>query len=313
MPNNQTKKLAQGAMMAVVFALLIAISYYVPALWIITTIISPLPIAWYSASYERSQAISMTIVAIAITFFLGGLLILPLAVVYGVAGLVIGDAIRLKKSKLYLFIATSLAILFTFAIIYLISIRLFNVDFIKDSFELWRESFIQAINLSEQVSGQVVMSKDQIDLTVNIINAIIPAFITIGVALLALTIISINLPLLKRFKINVPKFSQFKSMRLPKAVLWYYLIVLTVTIFINPAVGTPLYVIILNFSVILWVLLTLQGVSFIYFVIDEKQLPKFLKVLTVFFSIPFYSIVLLVGVFDLGFNIRQMIVGKKDK
>ena len=149
MPNNQTKKLAQGAMMAAVFALLIAISYYVPALWIITTIISPLPIAWYSASYERSQAISMTIVAIAITFFLGGLLILPLAVVYGVAGLVIGDAIRLKKSKLYLFIATSLAILFTFAIIYLISIRLFNVDFIKDSFELWRESFIQAINLSE--------------------------------------------------------------------------------------------------------------------------------------------------------------------
>ena len=313
MPNNQTKKLAQGAMMAAVFALLIAISYYVPALWVVTTIISPLPIAWYSASYERSQAISMTIVAIAITFFLGGLLILPLAVVYGVAGLVIGDAIRLKKSKLYLFIATSLAILFTFAIIYLISIRLFDVDFIKDSFELWRESFIQAINLSEQVSGQVVMSKDQIDLTVNIINAIIPAFITIIVALLALTIISINLPLLKRFKINVPKFSQFKSMRLPKAVLWYYLIVLTVTIFINPAVGTPLYVIILNFSVILWVLLTLQGVSFIYFVIDEKELPKFLKVLTAFFSIPFYSIILLVGVFDLGFNIRQMIAGKKDK
>ena len=313
MPNNQTKKLAQGAMMAAVFALLIAISYYVPGLWVVTIIISPLPIAWYSASYERSQAISMTIVAIAITFFLGGLLILPVAIVFGIAGLVIGDAIHLKKSKLYLFIATSLAILFTFAIIYLISIRLFNVDFIKDSFELWRESFIQAINLSEQVSGQVVMSKDQIDLTVNIINAIIPAFITIIVALLALTIISINLPLLKRFKINVPKFSQFKSMRLPKAVLWYYLIVLTVTIFINPAVGTPLYVIILNFSVILWVLLTLQGVSFIYFVIDEKELPKFLKVLTAFFSIPFYSIILLVGVFDLGFNIRQMIVGKKDK
>ena len=313
MPNNQTKKLAQGAMMAAVFALLIAISYYVPALWIITTIISPLPIAWYSASYERSQAISMTIVAIAITFFLGGLLILPVAIVFGIAGLVIGDAIHLKKSKLYLFIATSLAILFTFAIIYLISIRLFNVDFIKDSFELWRESFIQAINLSEQVSGQVAMSKDQLDLTLNMLSAIIPASITISVALLALAIISINLPLLKRFKINVPKFSQFKSMRLPKAVLWYYLIVLTVTIFINPAVGTPLYVIILNFSVILWVLLTLQGVSFIYFVIDEKELPKFLKVLTAFFSVPFYSVVLLVGVFDLGFNIRQMIVGKKDK
>ena len=76
MPNNQTKKLAQGAMMAAVFAVLIAIGYYVPVLLVVTTLIAPLPIAWYSASYERSQAISMTIVAIAITFFLGGLLIL---------------------------------------------------------------------------------------------------------------------------------------------------------------------------------------------------------------------------------------------
>ena len=69
----------------------------------------------------------------------------------------------------------------------------------------------------------------------------------------------------------------------------------------------------MRISIILWILLTLQGVSFIYFVIDEKELPKFLKVLTTFFSVPFYSVVLLVGVFDLGFNIRQMIVGKKDK
>ena len=313
MPNNQTKKLAHGAMMAAVFAVLIAIGYYVPVVWVVSILISPLPIAWYSASYERSQAISMTIIAVAITFFLGGLLILPKAIVFGVAGLVIGDAIRLKKSKLYLFIATSLAILFTFAIIYLISIRLFNVDFIKDSFELWKESFIQGVNLSEQVSGQVAITKDQLDLTINLFNAIIPALITISVSLFALAIISINLPILKRFKINVPKFSQFKSMRLPKAVLWYYLIVLIITMFINPAIGTPLYVIILNFSVILWVLLTLQGVSFIYFIIDGKKLPKFLKVLTAFFSVPFYSIVLLVGVLDLGFNIRQMIVGKKDK
>ena len=258
MPNNQSKQLAQGAMMVAIFAILIAIGLFVPVISIVALAIAPLPIAWYSASFERSQAILMTVVAIVITFFFGGLLILPSAILFGIAGLVIGDAIRLKKSKLFLFISTSIALLITLSIMYVISIRLLEVNIIKDSFDLMRESYIQGIEMTEELTGQVVMTKEQLNEAFNILNTIIPASITIGVALLALALISINLPLLKRFKIDVPKFQQFKYMRLPKAVLWYYLIVLTITMFINPAVGTPLYVIILNFSLILWVLLTLQ-------------------------------------------------------
>lgn len=313
MPNNQSKQLAQGAMMVAIFAVLVAIGNFVPVISIVALAIAPLPIAWYSASFERSQAVLMTIVSILITFFFGGLLILPTAILFGIAGLVIGDAIRLKKSKLYLFISTSIALLITLSIMYVISIRLLEVNIINDSFELMRESYIQGIDMTEKLTGQVVITEEQLNEVFNVLSTIIPASITIAVALLALALISINLPLLKRFKLDVPKFSQFKSMRLPKAVLWYYLIVLIVTIFVNPEVGTPLYVITLNFSVVLWVLLTLQGVSFVYFLIDEKELPKFLKVLTAFFSVPFYSIVLLIGVFDLGFDIRQIITAKKDK
>ena len=313
MPTNQSKQLAQGAMMVVIFAVLIAIGRFVPVISIVALAIAPLPIAWYSASFERSQAILITVVAIVITFFFGGLLILPSAILFGIAGLVIGDAIRLKKSKLYLFISTSIALLITLSIMYVISIRLLEVNIIKDLFELMRESYVQGFDMTEKLTGQVVITKEQLNEAFNVLNTIIPAVVTISVALLALALISINLPLLKRFKSDVPKFPEFKYMRLPKAVLWYYLIVLIVTIFINPEVGTTLYVITLNFSVVLWVLLTLQGVSFIYFLIDEKKLPRFLKVLTAFFSVPFYSIVLLIGVFDLGFDIRQFITAKKDK
>ena len=313
MPNNQSKQLAQGAMVVAIFAVLIAISYYVPVIRIVTFAIAPLPIALYSTSVERSQAVLTTIIAIVFTFFFGGFLIIPLAIVLGVAGLVIGDAIRLKKSKLYVLISTSIALLLTLSFMYVITIRLLEVDIIKRAFELMRESYMELLEVSEQATGQGVMTKEQLNETFNIINTVIPASITILVVLLALALISINLPLLKRFKIDVPKFSQFKSMRLPKAVLWYYLIVLVITIFVNPEVGTTLYVIVLNFSVVLWVLLTLQGLSFIYFLIEEKNLPKFLKVLAAFFSVPFYSVVLLIGVLDLGFDIRQFMTANKDK
>ena len=312
MPNNRSKQLAQGAMVVAIFAVLIAISYYVPIIRIVTFAVAPFPIAWYSTSVERSQAVLLTIIAIVFTFFFGGLFIIPLAIVLGIVGLVIGDAIRLKKSKLYLLISTSITLLFTLSFMYVISLKLLEVDVIKRSFELMRESYMQIFEMSEQVTGQVSTTKEQLNEAFNMLNTIIPASITITVVLLALALISINFAILKRFKIDVPKFSQFKSMRLPKAVLWYYLIVLVITIFVNPDVGTTLYVIILNFSVVLWVLLTLQGLSFIYFLIDKKNLPKFLKVLAAFFSVPFYSFVLLIGVLDLGFDIRQFMTTKKD-
>ncbi len=63
MPNNQTKGLAQGAMMIAIFAVLIAISLYVPLVSIVATFFAPLPLAWYSANYDRNQSIFVAILA----------------------------------------------------------------------------------------------------------------------------------------------------------------------------------------------------------------------------------------------------------
>lgn len=142
---------------------------------------------------------------------------------------------------------------------------------------------------------------------------LIPASITIAVFFFSFIIISLNLPMLKRLGVNVPKFSAFKNMRLPKAVLWYYLIVLTINLFISPESGTALYVICLNFSLILWFLLTLQGISLIHFILDAYGSPKFLKVLATIMAIPLYSFFVLIGIVDLGFDIRSIIKGKIQK
>ena len=108
MPNNQTKGLAQGAMMIALFTVLIAITFYVPLVSMITMLFAPLPLAWYSATYDRKASIFVAIIACIISFFIGGLIILPLSFIFAAAGVAIGDALRLKKSKIYLFISTGL-------------------------------------------------------------------------------------------------------------------------------------------------------------------------------------------------------------
>ena len=310
MPNNSTKKFAHGSMMIAIFAVLVAIAFYAPIISIIAAAFAPLPIAWYAATYNRKSSIAVAMIAMCITFFFGGLLIVPFALIFAAVGFAIGDALRTKASKLYLFISTSITLLVTFAVQYLISLRLFEVDFIKDSLEMMRISYEKSLELAVSLSGQEMMTKEDLASMFDLLNTMIPATVTVSAFMLAFILISVNLPLLKRFKVDVPKFNAFKHMRLPKAVLWYYFIVLCITLFWRPEMDTVAYMIVMNVSLILWMLLILQGLSLAFYALDAFKTPKFLKVMTIIFAIPLYSVFIFIGILDLGFNIRGFIESK---
>ncbi|KGR91868.1 membrane protein [Ureibacillus massiliensis 4400831 = CIP 108448 = CCUG 49529] len=315
MPNNQTKALAHGAMMIALFGVIMLIILYVPLLSLIATIFAPLPIAWYSANYNRTMSIFVALLACVITFIFGGLLVIPAALIFSAMGLVIGINIQLKKSKLFLLMTTGLTMLLAFAVLYVVSLQLFGIDFIKDSIEFTRTSYDSYLELTKTLTGQTPPVKmEDLELMFAMIESTIPAAVTLGAFGFAFLIISVNLPILKRLKVDVPKFSAFKDLRMPKSILWYYLIVLTINLFVRPEIGTTLYVIILNFSMILWVLLTIQGLSFIHYFLDKKfKLSNFVKVLVTIMAIPIYSFVILIGIFDLGFNIRSLVKDKIQK
>lgn len=313
MPNNKTKGLVQGAMMVAIFTILLAITVNVPIISIVASLFAPLPIAWYSATYARKMSILVTVVAVLLSFFIGGILIAPIALVLAAAGFVIGDGLRLKKSKIYLFISTSVVLLCTFAVEYLISLRLFEFDLIQDSLKMMKESYMASLEFVESTTGQSPLTDEALAEMFSMVEMTIPASVTMAMMFLSIIFITVNFPLLKRFGIEVPKFAAFKNLRLPRAVLWYYLIVLSINLFVRPEMGTTLHMIMLNISMILWVLLTIQGLAFIFYVLDVYQSPPFLKVVTVFMAIPLYSFVILIGILDLGFNMREYINNKTQK
>ena len=315
MQNNQSRKLAHGAMMAALFTVLMAIVFYVPMANIIAMIFAPLPIIWYSATYDRKSSLLMALIAIAITFFIGGLLILPGSLIFAAAGITIGDALFNKKSKIYMFLSTSIVLLITFAIQYVVSVKFFGIDFIRESLDLMRTSYIESIKMAEKISGQTTPQEmlDNLNRMLDTLEMTIPASITLAVLLSSLLFITVNLPLLKRFKVDIPKFAKFSELRLPRAVLWYYLIALSINLFVKPEANSTLAMVMINISLILWVLLTVQGISFIHFALDAFKQPKFLKVISTLIAIPFYSFVILIGIIDLGFNARDYIRLKSQK
>ncbi len=313
MPNNQTKAMTQGAMMIALFLILVALAFYVPLVNLIAFLVAPLPLAWYSATYSRGLSIGVGLVAIAASIFIGNLLIIPLALILAIVGLVIGDCLREKKSKIYLLMATGTAILITFALQFVLLVRFFDVNFIEESMQLARDTYEQSLEYSASLMGGEVQMEEQMKQMFDTMEMALPASITLSVFALAFFMVLVILPILKRLRVEVPKFSPFRDMRLPRAILWYYLIVLSINLFVQPEFGSTFYVVMLNCWMVLGVLLTLQGISFIHFVIDAFHYPAFLKVLATIFAIPMYNFIVLLGIIDLGFNLREWVKVKSEK
>lgn len=309
MQNNQTRALTQGAIMLALFLVLFSIAMYIPLIMLPAFMIAPLPIAWYSANFERKQAILVGVLGVFSGFLMGGLLGPFLALILVAAGIVIGDGIREKKSKLQVFLATGVSILITFALLFVVMTNLLKVNFITEGLEMMETAYTESAKMvAEQTGGE--FSLETLNETFNYMEMMIPSSITLSVFLFSFIMVSIAYTLFNRLGMDVQKFGKFSSLRMPKAILWYYLIVLMVNLFVRPEEGSNLEMIMLNFSVVLWVLLTIQGVAFLFYAIEAFNYPKLLKVLAVLISFPMYSFVLLIGIIDLGFNIREYVDGK---
>ncbi|MEK5234069.1 YybS family protein [Lysinibacillus sp. FSL K6-0232] len=310
MPNNQTKALVQGSMMVAIFTILMLISAYVPFIFIVALLFAPLPIAWYSANYKRSASILVAVVGCILTTITSGITMLPFAFMLGLVGIVMGSAIYQKKSKLYLFLSTGIANLISMAIIYMAYVKIAGIDFISMSLEMVRENYEQSNEFAKNVTGQVAITPEQLEAMFNTIELTMPATITISAFFVAFLIITLNLPALKRLGVDVPKFAPFQNMRLPRSILWYYMIILCINLFMRPEAGSTLDIIVLNVSYVLWMLLILQGISFIHYFIAKKGMPNGVKWVATLLAIPLSSFIILLGIIDLGFDVRSLVKGK---
>ncbi|MGE7948638.1 YybS family protein [Lysinibacillus sp. NPDC093688] len=310
MPNNQTKALVQGSMMVAIFTILMLISAYVPFIFIVGLLFAPLPIAWYSANYKRSSSILVVVVGCILTTLTSGITMLPFAFILALLGMVIGSAINQKKSKLYLFMSSGVSVLLSMAIAYVAYVQFAGINIINMSTDLLRENYEQSNELAKNVTGQVVFQQEQIEAMLKTIELTIPATVTIFAFMAAFIIITLNLPVLKRLGLDVPKFAPFQNMRLPRSILWYYMIVLCINLFMRPEFGSTLDIIVLNVSSILWMLLILQGISFIHYFISKKEMPNVVKWIATLLALPLSSIMILLGIVDLGFDLRSLVKGK---
>lgn len=293
--------------MAAMFTVLLAVSVYVPILSIATTLFLAVPIAWYSAKYPWKATTLFAAVCLVLTFIIGGLLSLPLALTHIPLGVMIGYSIYSKKSKLFMFMGSSIVVLISLMLQYIASIVLLGINILEEFMTAVRVSYeqtgvmLERFGASDESTEQYNQMVDQLLFAM---ENLMPTLLVLAVFATVWLLLILILPVLKRFGTEVPKFPPFRDMKLPKSVLWYYLIVLLVMLLSDLQPGTMPYMIFINASALLQILLFLQGVSFYHFYIKQEGWPKWVTVIVTILALPLQSFTSIVGLVDLGFDIR---------
>lgn len=307
MMQDQSQKLTYGAMMIALFTIFLAGTVYIPILGSIMMIFIPLPIILYRLRYERSSTFFVIIAGSIFSLIVGGILLVPFALIFGLLGFIIAESVLLGKSKLYTFMATGLFLIVTGVLLYLIFALFFGINAIDSLMMMLKESETQ-FKASLENFGALPQSYDAIvEETFSMYRSGIPAGFILSVYILTFIMVIPNFEVLRRLGHQVPKFPPFREMKLPVITIFIYGLIILLPYMMDMKPESSAYLLYVNAMVILRVLLLLQGLALIHYFMHKMKMPAVVTVLSTIFALLFSPITTLLGILDIGVNIRAWI------
>lgn len=304
---DNASKITYGAMMTALFATMLGISFFIPLIGVLMMFFIPLPIILYRLRYDRASTLLVLVVGVVLSMLIGGIVIMPLGLGFGVMGFVIGETMQLKKTKLYTCMATGLTFLIISIITYVASVFFLNVNIIKEVMDGLREVQQQVTSIMVDVGETPENFGAQLEDMITFVETSLPSTFILGSFSFGFIIVMLNSIILKRLGVKVSTFPPFRDMRLPVLTVWTYLVVLLLPFLAEINQGTTLNLAYVNATVIFRALFLVQGISLILYYMHAMKMPTWVKVISIMMGIILNPITVLLGILDVGLNIRAWI------
>ncbi|EJS65888.1 YybS family protein [Bacillus cereus] len=310
---KQTKFITEGAALLAVYAILLLISMYVPILGAVAMFILPLPFIVLTIRYKLPNVLLVFVAALFITVIVSQPISLIKTIMFGLIGVVLGSMYKKGKKPVEILIAGTLAYLIGIMLIYVGSIKFFNIDIMKQMQNMFNESIAQ----SEKIVSAAGMpiSKEQKELLGqlnDVLQTLFPSILVMVSVCFSWITVMISGSVLKKLKHDVAPWPKFKDIQLPKSIVWYYVIFILLATFIKVEPTSYLHMVFSNLYVIFAILLVLQGLTFIAFLAHRKGFTKGVPIISfiVCMFIPMlFPLVTILGIIDLGISLRSKIGG----
>ncbi|HHB2044259.1 TPA: YybS family protein [Bacillus cereus] len=310
---KNTKFITEGAALLAIYAMLLLISMYVPILGAVVTFALPLPFILLTIRYKLSSAFVIFTAALFITVIVSQPMNLVKTTMFGLIGIVLGYMYKKQKKPVEILMAGTLAYLIGIMLIYVASIKFFNIDLMKQMQNMFNESMTQ----SEKIvtAAGMPISKEQKELFVqmnDILQTVFPSILVMVSVCLSWITVIISGSALRKLKHDVIPWPKFKDIQLPKSIVWYYVIFILLSTFIKVEPTSYLHMVFSNLYVIFALLLVLQGLTFIAFLAHSKGFTKGVPIIS-FIACMFipmlFPLVTILDIIDLGISLRSKIGG----
>ncbi|TKH18628.1 DUF2232 domain-containing protein [Bacillus wiedmannii] len=310
---KNTKFITEGAALLAIYAMLLLISMYVPILGTVVTFALPLPFILLTIRYRLSNAFVIFTAALFITVIVSQPMNLVKTTMFGLIGIVLGYMYKKQKKPVEILMAGTLAYLIGIMLIYVASIKFFNIDLMKQMQNMLNESMAQ----SEKIvtAAGMPISKEQKELFAqfnDVLQTLFPSLLVMVSACFSWITVMISGSVLRKLKHDVIPWPKFKDIQLPKSIVWYYVIFILLSTFIKVEPTSYLHMVFSNLYVIFALLLVLQGLTFIAFLAHSKGFTKGVPIISfiVCMFIPMlFPLVTILGIIDLGISLRSKIGG----
>lgn len=310
---RNTKFITEGAALLAIYAMLLLISMYVPILGTVVTFALPLPFILLTIRYKISNDFVIFTAALFITVIVSQPMNLVKTTMFGLIGIVLGHMYKKQKKPVEILMAGTLAYLIGIMLIYVASIKFFNIDLMKQMQNMFNESMAQSAKIV--TAAGMPISKEQKELFAqfnDVLQTLFPSLLVMVSVCFSWITVMISGSVLRKLKHDVIPWPKFKDIQLPKSIVWYYVIFILLSTFIKVEPTSYLHMVFSNLYVIFALLLVLQGLTFIAFLAHSKGFTKGIPIIS-FIACMFipmlFPLVTILGIIDLGISLRSKIGG----
>lgn len=303
----------EGALYLGVYLLLMFVTLLVPVLGLICLFLLSIPFILFTKKQGLKAGGFLGALSFVILFFLLGPISIPLSLAFAVSGVVIGECYRRKIDAFGVLLGGALSFITAFVLIYVGSIIILDVNPVEE----FQEMMIESTEVTEDL---LLLIGEEDSNVVNTVEEVIDGLIVIAPTLIIMTgvvfafiVQMISAFILNKRKHKIEKFPPLRDWGFPKVFIWYYLFTY-LFIIIGVEEGTAMFIIVANLTPILDSVMVIQGFAFVFYYFSQKRLnitfPVILIVISFLFPI-FLHIVRILGIIDLGFDLRKRMNAEK--
>ncbi|WP_026908450.1 YybS family protein [Paucisalibacillus globulus] len=305
---NKSKQLTDGALLTVIFVVLLLINTFVPVLMVVLAV----PFVIFAAKHNWKPSLIMLGVATILSMLFATIYSLPIPILAGLGGIMIGTAIYRERSAYETWARGTLGFVAGILFFFLFAFIMMDVNVIEE----FNAQIDQSLDMSKQLIldfGMGEVSEEEFGLVerqVMLFKQLVPVIVVLASIFLALINQWVSYKILNRIERKQLHFPKFRNLRLPTAIIWIYLLAMVGTLFQMDSSDT-VYIALQNVIMLTEFLLIFQGISFIFFYSHHKNISKAIPIITTIFVflLPILlPLVRIIGIIDLGFGLRDRMV-----